>query len=321
MSQSPHKPAGNSDGCDLPSVSVQPGARRPAQRDIPDDDGQERGKLRKADHERVSPFRVALVAGGVAGTSVDMALFPLDTLKTRMQAPHGFYRSGGFRGVYNGLFAAAAGSAPGAAIFFSTYETVKEDLTERFDPIYHPACYMAASSCGEVAACWIRVPTENIKQKMQAGMYKNTGDCLRGIARAGRGYKGFYKGYVATVSREIPFSFIQFPIYETSKKQWSRWQGRDVSPIQSALCGSIGGGISAAFTTPLDVVKTRMMLGADCSGTHYRGMLDTVHRIHAEGGMKKFFSGVVPRTLWIGLGGCVFFGSYESVKELLYDIM
>jgi len=28
--------------------------------------------------------------------------------------------------VYNGLFAAAAGSAPGAAIFFSTYETVKE---------------------------------------------------------------------------------------------------------------------------------------------------------------------------------------------------
>ena len=30
----------------------------------------------------------------------------------------------------------------------------------------------------------------------------------------------------------------------------------------------------------IQVVKTRMMLGADCSGTHYRGMLDTVHRIH-----------------------------------------
>jgi len=58
---------------------------------------------------------------------------------------------------------------------------------------------MAASSCGEVSACWIRVPTENIKQKMQAGMYKNTGDCLRGIARAGRGYKGFYKGYVGMI--------------------------------------------------------------------------------------------------------------------------
>ncbi len=36
-------------------------------------------------------FRVALIAGGVVGTSVDMALFPLDTVKTRMQSPHGWF--------------------------------------------------------------------------------------------------------------------------------------------------------------------------------------------------------------------------------------
>ena len=138
--------------------------------------------------------------------------------------------------MYNGMFAAAAGSAPGAALFFSTYETVKSDLTERFDPIYHPACYMASSACGEVAACWVRVPTENIKQKMQAGIYSSTGECLRGIARMPCGrkysYHGFYKGYAATVCREIPFSFIQFPIYETLKKQWTLYQGSDVTPIQ-----------------------------------------------------------------------------------------
>ena len=46
--------------------------------------------------------------------------------------------------------------------------------------------------------------------------------------------------------------------------------------MQSALCGSIGGGISAALTTPLDVIKTRMMLGADFGGVHYRGIGDTV---------------------------------------------
>ena len=38
----------------------------------------------------------------------------------------------------------------------------------------------------------------------------------------------------------------------------------------------------------------------------------------AEGGIRTFYKGIVPRTLWISLGGCVFFGSYESVKELLY---
>jgi len=67
-------------------------------------------------------FIHALVAGGLAGTSVDVALFPIDTLKTRLQSPQGFLKSGGFRGVYNGLGAAAAGSAPGAALFFSSYE-------------------------------------------------------------------------------------------------------------------------------------------------------------------------------------------------------
>jgi solute carrier family 25 (mitochondrial S-adenosylmethionine transporter), member 26 len=67
-------------------------------------------------------FLTALVAGGMAGTSVDVALFPIDTIKTRLQSPKGFLAAGGFRGIYQGLGAAAAGSAPGAALFFSVYE-------------------------------------------------------------------------------------------------------------------------------------------------------------------------------------------------------
>lgn len=49
----------------------------------------------------------------MAGTSVDIALFPLDTVKTRLQSAEGFFKAGGFRGIYSGLSAAAAGSAPG----------------------------------------------------------------------------------------------------------------------------------------------------------------------------------------------------------------
>jgi solute carrier family 25 S-adenosylmethionine transporter 26 len=67
-------------------------------------------------------FLSALVAGGMAGTCVDVALFPIDTIKTRLQSPQGFLKAGGFTGVYQGLGAAAAGSAPGAALFFSVYE-------------------------------------------------------------------------------------------------------------------------------------------------------------------------------------------------------
>ena len=37
-------------------------------------------------------WTVALAAGGTAGTAVDVALFPLDTIKTRLQSDAGFLR-------------------------------------------------------------------------------------------------------------------------------------------------------------------------------------------------------------------------------------
>ncbi len=65
------------------------------------------------------PFFVSLAAGAAAGIAVDVSLFPIDTIKTRMQTKEGFFKAGGFRGIYNGLGVAALGSAPGAAAFFT----------------------------------------------------------------------------------------------------------------------------------------------------------------------------------------------------------
>lgn len=41
-----------------------------------------------------------------------MGLFPLDTLKTRLQSQAGFWKSGGFSGIYRGIGPAFVGSAP-----------------------------------------------------------------------------------------------------------------------------------------------------------------------------------------------------------------
>ena len=38
--------------------------------------------------------------------------FPIDTVKTRLQSPHGFLKSGGFRGIYNGVTAAVSLTTP-----------------------------------------------------------------------------------------------------------------------------------------------------------------------------------------------------------------
>jgi Mitochondrial carrier protein len=108
-------------------------------------------KMDGGDKKSEPSFLLSLVCGGIAGTTVDVALFPLDTIKTRLQSPQGFLKAGGFRGVYKGLSAAAAGSAPGAALFFSTYEMSKQALV-RDGSLPKPAQHMAAASVGEVVS-------------------------------------------------------------------------------------------------------------------------------------------------------------------------
>lgn len=58
-------------------------------------------------------FGITLQSGGAAGLAVDIALFPLDTIKTRLQSKQGFKAAGGFRGVYSGIGPVVLGSAPG----------------------------------------------------------------------------------------------------------------------------------------------------------------------------------------------------------------
>uniref|UniRef100_A0A8D2GC58 Mitochondrial S-adenosylmethionine carrier protein n=1 Tax=Theropithecus gelada TaxID=9565 RepID=A0A8D2GC58_THEGE len=96
-------------------------------------------------------FMASLVAGGVAGVSVDLILFPLDTIKTRLQSPQGFNKAGGFRGIYAGVPSAAVGSFPNAAAFFITYEYVKWFLHTDSSSYLTPMKHMLAASAGEVA--------------------------------------------------------------------------------------------------------------------------------------------------------------------------
>ncbi|KAG0379175.1 hypothetical protein BGX24_001465 [Mortierella sp. AD032] len=267
-----------------------------------------------------------MLAGAMAGTAVDTALFPLDTLKTRLQSKAGFAASGGFRGVYSGLTTAVVGSAPGASMFFVTYEGLKKTLTTVLpDPQHAPMVHMMSASGGEIAACFVRVPTEVIKQRMQTKQFQTTTAALKSVIH-NEGILGFYRGYFSTVAREIPFTCIQFPLYEYMKKTYAlATQRREVDPWEAAICGSIAGGIAAAITTPLDVVKTRLMLsqrnpigvGGAPSSAYYSGITSTFKRILAEEGPRALFSGVGPRVMWISIGGSIFLGVYEKVKRVI----
>lgn len=177
---------------------------------------------------------------------------------------------------------------------------------------------MAAASCGEIVACLIRVPVEIAKQRRQALMVKagvSSLDVLRQAYKQEGLCKGLYRGFGPTIFREVPFSFIQFPLWEYLKIQWEPTTGLPLTPVSVAVCGAISGGIAAGLTTPLDVIKTRIMLAE--SGTKNNTMFKLIKSIHREKGIKGFFAGFAPRVLWITLGGAIFFGFYDLTTRFL----
>lgn len=261
----------------------------------------------------------ALLCGGFAGTTCDVLLYPIDTIKTRRQSPQGFSAAGAYGGLSRGLGAAAVGSAPGAALFFSVYETLKPFISSKLPAANPVVAHMIAAAAGETASCLVRVPTDTLKTKMQAGGGIETiSSTLRLVLSEPGLFGGLYRGYGITLLREIPFALIQFPIYEWAKVEWSKRQGSPVTPVQAAGCGSLGGAIAAGLTTPLDVIRTRLLLGKDKHGVAYAGTIDVFRRIRLEEkGYYTFFSGIGPRTLWISIGGFLFFGAYETYKRLI----
>ncbi|KAA8565864.1 hypothetical protein MFRU_006g03870 [Monilinia fructicola] len=267
-----------------------------------------------------SNFTPALLAGALAGTTVDLTLFPLDTLKTRLQSSEGFIASGGFTGVYRGVGSAIIGSAPGAALFFCTYEATKTAFARRRDVLGTHVSgkgkaveHMVAASLGEVAACAVRVPTEVVKQRAQAGQYSSSLLTLKAILGQYKHigitgvWRELYRGWSVTIMREVPFTIIQFPLWESMKAYRKRGSGRDtVSAVESGLMGSLAGAVAAAATTPLDVLKTRMMLEKEKKPTRV-----LLKEIVARDGPKAFFAGIGPRVMWISIGGAIFLGSYQ----------
>jgi len=116
-----------------------------------------------------------------------------------------------------------------------------------------------------------------------------------------------YRGWSVTIMREVPFTVIQFPLWESMKEYRRRKSGRDnITPFESALFGSISGAIAAGTTTPLDVLKTRMMLAKEKTA-----VVPLLKQILKDSGPRAFFAGIGPRIIWISAGGAIFLGSYQ----------
>ncbi|KAE8216547.1 hypothetical protein CF327_g252 [Tilletia walkeri] len=219
-----------------------------------------------------------VVAGTIAALTVDIAIYPLDTLKSRLQDPKrhvNFPEGKGMgRGLYQGIGPVLLASLPAAGAFFTTYESVKNLLAHPDSPFSHQnksgvhvalgnaPVHLIASSVGELVSCAILTPAEILKQRAQvvnkeleASKAKTAGGSGRGniasdakasssssrstgsntlnqapsqsttssALRAAQSYasesasslRGSYvRGFLSLAGRNLPFTAIQFPLYE-----------------------------------------------------------------------------------------------------------
>lgn len=150
---------------------------------------------------------------------------------------------------------------------------------------------------GELATSLLRIPIDRIKQRMQLGSSPSTCPALE--------KRIYWSIYAVTVMRDIPFSLIQYPMYESLKG--AHWLGCTGS-LQAAFAGAIGGAVAAATTAPLDLLRTKFI---NQNSPIEKNLFRAIRQTARIEGLMSLFSGLQYRILWISTGDFIFLGSYE----------
>ncbi|EHK17150.1 uncharacterized protein TRIVIDRAFT_42510 [Trichoderma virens Gv29-8] len=277
-------------------------------------------------------------AGAAAAFTVDMLIYPLDTLKTRYQSQD-FIKSPvsrplALRGLYQGIGSVILATLPAAGVFFSTYETAK-GVFGRHLPVPEPITHSLASGVAEMASCLVLTPGEVIKQNaqmLQAEGSRNSTSLMafRRLLTTGSA-GGLFTGYSALVARNLPFTALQFPLFENLRTRlWDRrlrlrenqTRGVGETGLIAGASAGMAGGLAAFVTTPSDVIKTRMMVRVDSGDgrnkaqQHRRGMsiMRIMNDIYRERGIRGFFRGGAFRCAWTAVGSGLYLGMYDAAK-------
>lgn len=277
---------------------------------------------------------VNMLAGALAGISEHAVMFPVDSIKTRMQvfssSPAAVYSgvgnafkritaTEGVKALWRGVGSVILGAGPAHAIHFGTLEAVKEVLGGNKAGNQVVFATSLAGAAATTAADAFMNPFDVVKQRMQLhkSQHRNVFNCAASIYRA-EGLAAFYISYPTTLAISIPFNAIQFTVYEHVKR-FINPKG-EYSPGTHITAGAVAGAVAAAVTTPLDVAKTILQTrgsSADPEVRNVRGMADASRLIWKREGLKGFSRGLTPRVLTTVPSTALCWLSYEFFKAAI----
>lgn len=267
-----------------------------------------------------------MIAGAIAGIMEHCVMYPLDSVKTRMQSLTTSGKEGvgetllrmvrheGLLRPVRGMSAMVVGAGPSHALYFSSYEFLKNTFTNYMaNSNYHPLIYGASGCCSTLLHDGIMTPAEVVKQRMQMlnSPYKSVIDCATNVYRA-EGFRAFYRSYTTQLTMNIPFQSIHFIVYETSQ-HFTNKEGSYNPPAHMAS-GALAGAVAAAITTPLDVCKT--LLNTQQAG-RISGMMQAVRTVYRLRGFSGYFRGIKARVMYQMPSTAICWSTYEFFKFVL----
>jgi solute carrier family 25 iron transporter 28/37 len=211
--------------------------------------------------ESGTSFKVHAIAGSLAGAAEHCVMFPVDTVRTHLQAEgvgrqvvrELVAREGPLR-LWRGVSTMLTATVPAHAIYFSVYEESKHRLGA--DSGEHTP--LAAAACGALATLGhdvILTPMDVIKQRLQLGLHRGMEDCARHVVRS-EGTWALFRSLPTTLAMNVPFAGIMVAANESFKKVLN--PSNEYHLPSFFVSGGLAGAVAAALTTPLDVIKTRL---------------------------------------------------------------
>lgn len=265
---------------------------------------------------------VVSVVGGTCSGLVCTVLFqPLDFLKTQLQlnriksirglSGELVTRSGLYEGIIKrawwvGLQPSLAKTIPGVACYFLTLSQLRRIHGEDLSPL---SAVIIGALARSLTVMFVQ-PLTLIKTRYESGKFGYT--TIRGAVTdivAAERMRGLYRGLMATIIRDAPFSGLYLAFYTHMKSNVFHGSGSVRSTTVSGLCA---GSLAALITHPADVIKTRVQTQGAGQRT---SVPQTILLLYNEQGIISFYSGFAPRVVRRTLVSSTAWLVYEEVKK------
>ncbi|XP_054166327.1 mitochondrial basic amino acids transporter-like [Oppia nitens] len=240
---------------------------------------------------------IDFIAGCVGGAAGVLVGHPLDTIKVVMQTSStrltmtSVLAEHSVISLYRGLCAPLAGLTAINAIVFGVYGSLIKKMDEP------SLLWQATAGCAAgLSQSFISCPIELIKTRAQLRSM-SVMDCLRETIRKEGCMRGLYRGFGATIVRDVPAFATYFACYELLLKLAAnngRGGRRETTTTPSTwmllMAGGTAGAVSWLAIYPLDVIKSRIQ----ADNHTYRSMGQCIRRSLADDGFNVFVRGVTP---------------------------